>query len=184
VRDVCHKGKSHQFPFSSSTHVIKSPLELIYSDVWGNAQPSVSGHTYYVSFIDAYSRFTWFYLLRRKSDVFDVFLKVQTHGERLLGHKILHVQSDWVGRGGASIATLIPSLINLALFIVSRVLILLNKTVLPSANTVTLLKLGLHCLLMAQFRFIFGVMRFPLLVFLLTGFLHVFSTCKLLSRNS
>jgi histone deacetylase 1/2 len=66
----------------------------VFSDVWG---PSQSGHTYYVSFIDAYSRFTWIYLLKRKSDVFDVFLKFQAHGERVLQHKILYVQSDWDG---------------------------------------------------------------------------------------
>jgi histone deacetylase 1/2 len=58
VCDTCQQGKSHQLPFPVSTHVIKTPLELIYSDVWGPAQTSVSGHNYYVSFIDAYSRFT------------------------------------------------------------------------------------------------------------------------------
>jgi histone deacetylase 1/2 len=36
-------------------------------------------------------------LLKRKSDVFDVFVQFQTHVERLLGHKILHVQSNWGG---------------------------------------------------------------------------------------
>jgi histone deacetylase 1/2 len=77
-----------------STHVRKTALELVYSDVWEPAQTSVSGHNYYVSFIDAYSRFTWLYLLKRKSDVFNVFLQFQTHVEHLLSHKIQHVQSD------------------------------------------------------------------------------------------
>jgi histone deacetylase 1/2 len=66
--------------------------------VWGHAQTSVSGYNYYVIFIDAYSRFTWLYLLKRKSDVFNVFLQFQTHVERLLSHKIHRVQSDWGGR--------------------------------------------------------------------------------------
>ena len=57
----------------------------------------MSGHNYYVSFIDAYSRFTWLYLLKRKSDVFDIFIQFQVHVERLLKHKIIHVQSDWGG---------------------------------------------------------------------------------------
>ena len=77
--------------------MVKHPLELVFSDVWGPAQTSVSGHNYYVSFIDAYSRFTWLYLLKRKSDVFDIFLHFQLHVERLLKHKIIHVQSDWGG---------------------------------------------------------------------------------------
>jgi histone deacetylase 1/2 len=58
VCDACQQGKSHQLPFPMSTHVIKTPLELIYSNVWGPAQTSISGHNYYVNFIDAYSRFT------------------------------------------------------------------------------------------------------------------------------
>jgi histone deacetylase 1/2 len=77
-----------------STHIIKTPLELIYSYMWGPAQTSVSGHNYYVSFIDAYSRFTWLYLLTHKSNV---FVQFQTHVERLLDQKICHVQSDWGG---------------------------------------------------------------------------------------
>jgi histone deacetylase 1/2 len=83
--------------FSLSQHVTTAPLELIYSDVWGPAQTSVSGHNYYVSFVDAYSRFTWLYLIKRKSDVYDVFLQFQSHVERLLNRKIVHVQSDWGG---------------------------------------------------------------------------------------
>jgi histone deacetylase 1/2 len=76
VCDACQQGKSHQLPFPLSTRVIKTPLKLIYSDVWGPAQTSISGHNYYyVIFIDAYSRFTWLYLLKRKSDVFDVFVQ-------------------------------------------------------------------------------------------------------------
>jgi histone deacetylase 1/2 len=97
VCDACQQGKSHQLPFSESTHIVKAPLELVYSDVWGHTQTSVSGHNYYVSFIDAYSRFTWLYLLKRKSDVFDVFIQFQAHVERILHHKIIHLQSDWGG---------------------------------------------------------------------------------------
>src|SRR6266540_7466489 len=83
--------------FSLSTHVTHAPLELVHSDVWGPVQTSISEHNYYVSFLDAYSRFTWLYLLKRKRDVFDVFLKFQTHVERLLDRKILQVQTDWGG---------------------------------------------------------------------------------------
>ena len=83
VCDACQQGKSHQLSFSDSSRVVKTPLELIYSDVWGHAQTSVSGHNYYVSFIDAYSRFTWLYLIERKSNVFDIFIQF------ILYHKIV-----------------------------------------------------------------------------------------------
>jgi histone deacetylase 1/2 len=68
---------------------VKTPFELVFSDVWGHTQTSVSGHNYYVSFIDAYSRFTWLYLINRKYDVFDVFLQFQAHVGRLLKKKSL-----------------------------------------------------------------------------------------------
>jgi histone deacetylase 1/2 len=50
-----------------------------------------------VSFIDGFSHFTWLYLLKRKSDVFNVFIQFQCHAERLLSRKIIHVQTDWGG---------------------------------------------------------------------------------------
>jgi histone deacetylase 1/2 len=39
VCDACQQGKSHQLPFSSSTRVIKAPLELVFSDVWALPKP-------------------------------------------------------------------------------------------------------------------------------------------------
>jgi hypothetical protein len=77
VCDAYQQDKSHQLPFSLSTRVTTAPLEIIYSDVWGPAQTSVSGHQYYVSFVDSYCRFTWLYLLKHKSDVFKIFLQFQ-----------------------------------------------------------------------------------------------------------
>ena len=91
------KARVINYLFSSSTCVTTTPLEIIYSDVWSPAQVSVSGHEYYVSFVDAYSRFTWLYLLKHKSDCFQVFLQFQQHVERLLNRKIIHVQTDWGG---------------------------------------------------------------------------------------
>lgn len=48
--------------------------------------------------MDDYSKFTWIYLLKHKSDVEQVFYQFQNHVERLLGTKILTVQTDWVDR--------------------------------------------------------------------------------------
>jgi histone deacetylase 1/2 len=136
VCDACQQGKSHQLPFSLSTRVTKFPLEIIYSDVWGPAQTSVSGHRFYVSFVDAYSRFTWLYLLKHKSDVYDVFLQFQNHVERLLSRKIIHVQTDW----GVSMRNFTPSFTIWVSHTVCLVLTLTNRMALPSVSTVTLLR--------------------------------------------
>ena len=70
ICDACQLGKSHQLPYPISTSMSSKPLELVFSDVWGPALPSVERNTYYVSFIDDFSKFTWIYLLRHKCEVF------------------------------------------------------------------------------------------------------------------
>ena len=97
VCDSCQKAKSHRFPYSSSENKSCAPLDLIHSDVWGPAPISVGNYTYYVSFIDDYSRYTWIYLLKHKSEVFHVFKNFQSHVERKYTRKIIHMQTDWGG---------------------------------------------------------------------------------------
>ena len=65
ICDSCQCAKSHQLPYPISTSVSTKPLQLIFSDVWGPARTSVGRHTYYVSFIDDYSKFSWIYLLKK-----------------------------------------------------------------------------------------------------------------------
>jgi histone deacetylase 1/2 len=95
--DSCLKAKSHQLLYPKSTSVYHVPLELIFFDVWGPAPTSVGRHTYYVSFIDDYSKYTWIYLIKKKSDVFQVFHDFQKLVERKFDRKIISVQSDWGG---------------------------------------------------------------------------------------
>jgi hypothetical protein len=58
VCNICQLAKSHQLPYNNSIHRSASPLELVFSDVWGPAPTSVGGSRYYISFIDDYSKFT------------------------------------------------------------------------------------------------------------------------------
>jgi histone deacetylase 1/2 len=95
--DACQRGKSHQLPYPISTSVSSSPLNLIFSDVWGPAPSSVGRKTYYVSFIDDHSKFTWIYFLWHKSEVFHRFHEFQQFMERQFNRKILAVQTDWDG---------------------------------------------------------------------------------------
>lgn len=97
VCDACQQGKSHQLPYPKSSSISKSPLELVFSDVWGHAPESVGRKRYYVSFIDDFSKFTWIYFLKHKSEVFQKFQEFQTLVERLFDRKILAMQTDWGG---------------------------------------------------------------------------------------
>ena len=76
----------------------KQPLELIHTDICGLITPeSFSGKRYFISFIDDYSRKTWVYFLKEKSEAFEVFKKFKVMVEKATGRHIKVVRSD---RGG------------------------------------------------------------------------------------
>ncbi|KAG8493478.1 hypothetical protein CXB51_010891 [Gossypium anomalum] len=54
-----HKGL-YRFDFSRSSRDV--------SDVWGPAHVQSNGFSYYVSFVDVHSRYTWLYFLKSKSE--------------------------------------------------------------------------------------------------------------------
>jgi hypothetical protein len=58
VCDACMQAKAHQLPYQVSTSHASALLDLIFSNVWGPAINSFSGKTYYVCFIDDFSKFT------------------------------------------------------------------------------------------------------------------------------
>ena len=70
----CAKGKNIKNPFLKSETKTKGTLELIHSDVCGPmSSTSLSGFEYYITFIDDFSRKTWIYFLKAKSEVFEKF---------------------------------------------------------------------------------------------------------------
>jgi hypothetical protein len=77
ICDACLQAKAHQLPYPVSTNHATTPLELIFSDVWGPAIDSFNGKKYYVFFIDDFSKFIWIYLLCRKSKLFKYFHEFQ-----------------------------------------------------------------------------------------------------------
>ncbi|GMI93411.1 hypothetical protein HRI_003010400 [Hibiscus trionum] len=94
---ACQTGKSHVLPFATSSSVYSKPFELVEIDVWGPAPISSNGFRFFVLFVDLYSRNTWMYLLKNKSDVsvaFDLFVSlVNTQFDS----KILALQTDGGG---------------------------------------------------------------------------------------
>jgi hypothetical protein len=55
------------------------------------------GYKNFVSFIDDYSKFTWIYLLKFKSHVFQLFHEFHKLVERFFSRKIITMQTDWGG---------------------------------------------------------------------------------------
>ena len=79
----CVFGKQARQKFKAGRHNSKGILDYIHSDVWGPA-PIVSygGSSYFVSFIDDYSRKVWIYVLKRKADVFNTFKQFRVWVEK------------------------------------------------------------------------------------------------------
>jgi hypothetical protein len=99
VCDAYQQAKCYQLPYPTSSSVSTTPLdEHIFSNVWGPTCESIRRNKYYVNFIDDYSKFTWAYLLKYKSDVLQKFRKFQSLVEHLFGKKILVMQTDWGGQ--------------------------------------------------------------------------------------
>ena len=64
---------------------------------FGDHHPSRNGFSYYISFVDHATRFTWIYLPKHKSDVYTVFKQFKALVETKFSSKIKILQSDWGG---------------------------------------------------------------------------------------
>lgn len=90
----CALGKSTQLPFSSNTIHASVPFYLIPSDVWMSPVSSVSGFRYYVLFTDDYTRYSWIYPMRKKSEVFTHFQTFLAIVKNIFNGSVKYFQSD------------------------------------------------------------------------------------------
>lgn len=67
---ICPLAKQKRLPFVSYNKMASSPFELVHCDIWGPFHIiSHTGHQFFVTLVDDYTRFTWTFLLKHKSDV-------------------------------------------------------------------------------------------------------------------
>jgi len=73
--ESCQLGKHSRSSFPKRVNNrATSPFELVHSDVWGPSRvSSVLGFRYFVTFIDDYSRCTWLFLMKNRSELFSIF---------------------------------------------------------------------------------------------------------------
>ncbi|CAL2249531.1 unnamed protein product [Prunus armeniaca] len=92
----CQVGKQHRQAFpSGKAWRAKALLELVHTDVCGPMRtPSLDNNRYFILFIDDYTRMTWVYFLRERTEVFNIFKKFKTHVEKQSGHYIKALRSD------------------------------------------------------------------------------------------
>lgn len=100
---ACCIGKAHRLHSPSSNTQYTTPLELVYSDLWGpSPMPFTQNFHYYITFVDAFSRFTWIYLLKTKSDALSVFKQFKSMAELQFGTKLKCLQTDLGGDSSPS----------------------------------------------------------------------------------
>ena len=94
--EYCISAKMYKYPLTKSPIVSNSGVDIVHSDVWGPAPlSSVLGFSYYVIFVDDYTRFTWLFLLKHKNEVLSVFkhFKVLVENQFSTSLKVLRIDN-------------------------------------------------------------------------------------------
>jgi transposase InsO family protein len=96
ICSACQAGKQ-----VGAKHPVKNvvsterPLELLHMDIFGPiAYISIGGNKYGFVIVDDYSRFTWVFFLRDKSEVQNIFKKFARRAQNEFDVKIKRVRSD------------------------------------------------------------------------------------------
>lgn len=94
----CQIAKSTALPFPLSNFTATKPLQQIHCDIWGPSPvKSFQSFKYYVIFVDNFSRFSWIYPLKLKSEFYSIFLMFQKLVENQHNCKIQTFQCDGGG---------------------------------------------------------------------------------------
>ncbi|KAK7406483.1 hypothetical protein VNO78_08110 [Psophocarpus tetragonolobus] len=71
------------------------PFSLVHIDVWGPAYvPNISGAKWFLTFIDDYTRVTWVFLLKQKSEISSVFIQFVSMIKNQFAVSIKRIRSD------------------------------------------------------------------------------------------
>lgn len=91
----CVLGKQTSLPFGKSSSRAKAKLEIIHTDLCGPMPvPSHNGAKYILTFTDDFTRKTWVYFLKAKSEVFNKFRIFQNLVEKQSDRSIKCLRSD------------------------------------------------------------------------------------------
>ncbi|KAG6438793.1 hypothetical protein O3G_MSEX000229 [Manduca sexta] len=92
---VCCEGKQARLPFPLSASKSQEVLELIHTDLCGPMENKSLGHnTYFLIFVDDYSRMCFVYFLQSKHQTFKCFREFQQLVENQQSKKIKALRSD------------------------------------------------------------------------------------------
>ena len=92
--DACEYRRHTRSSYVSRGLRSLSPFILIHLDVSTSPVTTISGARYFVTFIDCYSRMTWVYLMKHKSEVLEYFKTFYAYVKNQFGTSIQIIRSD------------------------------------------------------------------------------------------
>ena len=96
VCSACEKGKHHRasFPIKQTFSITKC-LHLLHMDLFGPVKPQTINHNKYtLVIVDEYSRYTWVFFLKRKSDAASQIISFIRWIEKANDEKVKALRSD------------------------------------------------------------------------------------------
>ena len=96
ICEGCMFGKQHRLPYpKGSSSCATEVLEIVHSGVCGPMNvDSFGGSKYFVTFIDDYSRYTYIYFMKQKSEVLEKFKEFVNVMQNITGKHIKVLRSD------------------------------------------------------------------------------------------
>ena len=91
----CQLGKQKRESFKTKEHSSSKPLELVHTDLCGPMRTkSLQGDSYFMLFVDDFTRMCWVFFLKEKSEAFQIFKTFKILVENEIGKKLKCLRSD------------------------------------------------------------------------------------------
>ena len=69
VCEICPLAKQKKLPFPISNSQSNKAFQLVHTDIWGPFSiPSYSGYRFFLTIVDDFTRFTWLFLMKTKTE--------------------------------------------------------------------------------------------------------------------
>jgi len=90
----CQPRKHVRSSFPQTTQRCNSAFSTIHSDIWGPSRVTSFGFRYFATFIDEFSRCTWVYLIKDRSELLSIFMSFLNEIENQFEKTIKIFRSD------------------------------------------------------------------------------------------
>ena len=93
--DICPKAKQQRLPFHLSTISTAAAFELIHIDTWGPYHTKTySGHRFFLTIVDDYSRATWTHLMVTKDEALGLIKSFVKMAQTQFSSNVKIIRSD------------------------------------------------------------------------------------------